>query len=452
MNKPRFGTAMIRRSCVLAVLAMLATGCSTVSGWWGDDEALPLEGVRKSVIVATSALSADARVANLQVILPEPYVNPDWPQPGGSPLNVMYHLDLLDEPKRIWTVSAGAGSVATGQLVSVPIIANDKIYVLDTEARVHAFNANSGDMLWNVDLIPLMEEDKEQGFGGGIAYEQGRIFVTTGFGEVVALDSTSGSEIWRQSAGVPIRAAPTVFQGRVYVVSLDNVLRAYSTADGTELWSYQAIEESTGLLGNTSPAVANDIVVGPFNSGELIAFQVQNGRPIWFDTLSQTGRLSSLGELSDISGRPIIDRGLVVAISHANRLAAINLSTGERIWAQNITGVQTPWAAGNFIYLVTTEGQVICLVRDNGLIRWVKDLPRYEDEEDREDVIEWSGPVLAGGRLYLVSSHGVGVVLSPFDGEQISTLDVSGVYFIPPIIANKTLYLLSDDAKLSAYR
>lgn len=436
---------------VAAIMLAGLAACDMVRTIVGSEEEEILPGERISVLQLQQSLEPDPGIADLAVRLPPPYVNDEWPQAGGYPGHAMHHLEAGEVLGRAWQVRVGSGSDSDARLLAAPIVAGGRVYVLDSRGRIAALDAQSGDRLWRYRLTPEGEDD-ESALGGGIAYEGGVLYVANGFGEVLALDAGSGALYWRRTIGVPVRAPPTVAGGRVFAVSYDNRLHALAAANGEVLWTHSGIVEDAGLLGGASPAVEGSIVVAPYSSGELFALRVENGRVAWSDSLSRTALLTPLASLSDINGRPVVDRGRVYAVSHAGRLAAIDLQTGARVWERNIASVEAPWVAGDFIYLVTTESEVVCLSRRDGRIRWVRVLQRYEDEEDKDDPIHWSGPVLAGDRLIVTSSHGEALSLSPYTGELTGRLELSDDVFIAPVVAGATIYILSDDGELTAYR
>jgi len=341
---------------------------------------------------------------------------------------------------------------------------------LDAKARVFAFDANSGEASWHVsaappgrqDLFNLLsfgmfgentKVDSTKGFGGGIAFDDGRLFVSTGFGEVVALDAATGKILWRVDTGVPIFNAPVANGGRVFVSSQDNHFHAYAESNGRELWDHQGITESAGILESTSAAVAGEFVIAPYTSGEVFALRVQNGRPAWSDMLTRSGNVTALSELDDIAGRPVVDRDLVFAISHSGVMAAIQLGTGDRQWTRDLGGIQTPWIAGDYIYVLTGQSQLMCLTRKEGRVKWLHQLPRWTDPTDTSsDPIVWSGPVLVSNRLILVSSSGFAVSISPYSGELLGRVEIPSGAYIAPVVANDTLYILTNDADLVALR
>ena len=452
-----FMSAAARKSGTLLRMAMVVlalgsvAGCDTVSGIFTSDDKTVLPGKRLSVMELGAALEVDPAIADETVVLPQPYANEDWPQPGGTADNANYHLAAPGPLDRLWSVSAGAGSDRVAQLTAAPIVADGRIYVLDAEATVRAFEQKTGKSLWKTGLVPE-GEDADEGRGGGIAFDGGKIFVVTGFGTAHALDAGSGAVVWTQTIEEPFRSAPTANGGRVFAITSDNQTIAFAQETGEVLWRHRGIVESAGILSSPSPAVAGSVVISPYSSGELVALRVANGTPVWSDSLTRTGSVTSLSELNDIAGRPVIDRDRVFGISHSGRMVSIDLRTGERAWTRDIGGVQTPWVAGDFLFLITNSQELVAISRRDGRIRWIAPMPRWEDPEDKEDPIVWSGPVLVSDRLVLVSSTGEAVSVSPYTGEVLGRIDLPGSTLIAPVVADETLYILTNDAQLIALK
>ena len=412
-----------------------------------------IPGERISVLSFEGRLSADPRIADLDVRLPKPYDNQSWPQAGGDISHVMQHLDLAPAPKILWRTSIGKGSGGVERLIASPVVADGKIFTLDANNTVAARRDSDGRLIWSLTLKQKGEK-RESGIGGGIAYSEGVVYATSGFGFVSAISADNGREIWRKATGAPMRGAPTIADGRVFAVSYDNQLFALTASNGDVIWDHVGIAENAGVIGTASPAVVGDTVVVAFSSGEIYALRVENGQVIWTDTLSRTtvGLPTPMSSLNDVDGLPVVDRGEVFAVSQGGSMVAINLRTGERVWERNIGGTQTPWVAGEFIYLLTSDDEVLCLSRRDGRIRWVRELPDYINPEKRKNFVYWSGPVLAGDRLVVVSSLGYAVSISPYDGRLMSKIELPDQSFISPIVADGTLYILSNDAVLLALK
>jgi len=435
---------------ITIVFCLFALGAC--SAWLGDDEAKPLPGERISVISLAGELTPDPRLADLAVRLPRPFVNRDWRQAGGVPNHAMHHLSAMGALKEIWDTDIGDGSNSNARLNASPVIGQKKIFTVDIDALVQALDPASGDVLWRVKLVPKNEGDDDEMTSGGGAYADGKIFITPGFAEVIVLDAANGREIWRRTLNGPMRAAPTVFKGRVFAVTIANELHALDAKDGRTLWTHVGIAETAGLLGSASPAAEGSVVIAAYSSGEIVALRIENGRMVWSDTMTAKRRTDPVSTLVHIRGRPVIDRGRVIASSNGGRTVAIDLRTGNRIWEQSIGSAFGAWVAGEFIYLLSTNGEIVCLARKTGGIRWVRQLQRFEDEDDREGPIYWSGPVLAGDRILVGGSHGEFWSISPYTGKLLGHLDVGDAVFLPAIVAQDTVFVLTDDAKLIAFR
>jgi outer membrane protein assembly factor BamB len=461
----------VRFCLVLAAASLLLGGCSVfdeVGSWFASNgKKSNLRGVRIPVMSLDSELKADATLTATPIQLPPPYRNPDWPQPGGYPSNAMYHLAAPGRLREIWNQDAGKGNDIDSHLTASPVVAGGLIYVLDSEAHVFAFRAGDGHPVWDRSLAPRNGTDwptfwgllgkantikPPQGMGGGVAFDDGKIFVTSGFGVVICLDARTGREIWRKDLGMPIINAPAVNGGRVFVSTHDNHFYALAEIDGRNLWDNQGISESAGILASTSAAVSGETVIAPYTSGEIYALRVQNGQVGWSDVLSRSGHVTALSALDTIAGRPVIDRGVVYAVSQSGLMAAFSVNTGERLWSRDVGGIQTPWAAGEYVYVLDNNARVICLTRKEGKVRWIHQMPQYEDMENKKDPIIWAGPVLVSDKLIAVSSNGYAQALSPYDGKLTGRVEIPDGTTIAPVVAGGILYIYTSDAELVALR
>jgi outer membrane protein assembly factor BamB len=461
-----------RALLVMLAAGLLLGGCDTLERWFSSGgKVSKLKGTRIAIMATSENLGQDASIKDTSVVLPPPYVNKEWPGQGGYASNAMYHLSAPGPLKEAWTTEAGEGSGTDSRLTASPVIGGGKIFTLDSRARVFAFNAATGEPLWHKSVASkghtdlsytlsfgMFGEDKSidptKGFGGGIAYDAGKLFVTDGFGNLTALNAANGKKLWAVNLGVPIFTAPAVNGGRVFVASQDNHFHAYAANNGRELWDSQGIVESAGILVSTNAAISGQFVIIPFTSGELFALRVQNGRPAWSDMLTRTGNTTALSALDDIAARPVIDRDMVFAISHSGVMAAISIDSGERAWTRDIGGIQTPWVAGDYLYVLNGDGLLICLTRKEGRVKWIRQMPRRADPADPDDETPavWSGPVLVSDRLILVSSGGKIASVSPYTGKMLGQTDIPDGAFIPPVVANGTVYVLTNGARLVALR
>ena len=422
-------------------------GCSILKG---GEKRTPVLGQRMPILASENDIIPDRTLVAVEVIVPEAATNDFWTQPGGNASKSMGHLTLGGSLAKAWSAQIAGGSKRE-RLAASPVIAENRLFVMDVEGTINAFAADTGAKLWAVSTVKGKENASAR-FGGGVSAEGGRVFATNGLGDVVVVDAATGAEVWRSHPAGPLRGAPTVANGQVYVVTQDNQLFALGQDDGKVIWTASASLESQGVFGVAAPAAAQGTVIAGFSSGELNAYRYENGNTLWSDVLSRTSISTSVSALSDIDAEPVIDQGRVYAVGQGGRMVAMELVTGTRLWEQNIAGISTPWVAGEWIFVVTDDARLLCIARGSGKVRWISQLPHFKNETKRSGPISWVGPILAGGRLVLLNSNGEIVSAAIADGKITSTTRHGAGLTLAPVVANNTLYVLDDKGTLTAYR
>lgn len=432
--------------------AVFLSGCSAVGDMFGGEKKAPLEGERISILELERNIEPDKTGIGEEAIdIGKPWRNEYWPQAGGYPSHAMQHLAFTGDAIRLaWETDIGRGSSVDLPLTAQPVVIDKMVFTLDTASILSAFDINDGDKVWELDVSNPDEDDPV--IGGGLAYSRGKIYVTNGYDELVAVNPRQGAIEWRVKIPAPARAAPTIIDGRIFVTTLDNRLIALNAEDGAVLWDFTGITETAGLVGAASPAANREIVVPGFSSGEIFALRVENGTVAWAENLSSLRQMGGLAALSDIRALPVIDKGLVIAISFGGRMAAIEERSGTRIWSKEIGGSETPWVSSDAVFVVSSENEAIALRRTDGAIYWITQLPKYLDPERKKDNIFWTGPVLAGGRLIFVSSEGHIIEVDPQNGALLNETKTNKSFRLGPVLSGETLYLLSEDGTLAAYR
>jgi outer membrane protein assembly factor BamB len=459
-----------RRHLLLAafmIAAVGASGCSTVSRlnpFRGGEKPKETasEGQRISIIPSDAVLAPAESLKGVDFALPAPVTQADWPLPGGTPEQSVENVDAAPNLSVAWRRGVGQGSSRAVHVTATPIVAAGRVYTLDAEAGVSAHDARSGAEVWRTNLRPSDNRRDREAFGGGIAFADGKLYVTSGYRFVAAVDAATGKLLWRTRTEEPIHAAPTVAEGRVMAVALDNSLLTFDAATGAPGWTYQALSEPARILAGSSPAVSGDTVVASFGSGELVALRVANGNDLWDEALSRASRTSALSEIRDIPGRPVIYRGDVYAVSHSGVFSATDLRTGQARWSLPVVGITTPLPAGDVVYVVSKNGQVICASRETGQIFWIRDLnegfkPKRQGGffgigGHRQTRPVWSSPLLSNNRLLVAGTSGQLVALNAKTGAVEKRVDLGAPALIGPVAAGDTVYVITDSAELVALR
>ena len=441
--KTRFAVAL------LAAASVGLSGCGVLKG--KDRAATPTLGNRVPILGSTAGLEVDATTAGRQVILPIATTNAEWTQPGGNPAKFMGHLALGDSLSQAWTATIPGGS-NRARLAAAPVVSGGTLFAMDTDGTVHAFDAANGGLKWRTRIGGADEGNVRARFGGGVSASGGVAYATNGLGDVAALDAATGAVRWTVRPGGPLRGAPTVAFGTIFVVSQDNQIFAINASDGQVQWQKVGNMAPGTIFGAAAPAIDRSTVVAGYSSGELNAYRFENGNELWFDALARTAAAATVSTLADIDADPVIANDRVFAIGQGGRMAAYELMNGQRVWELSMGGISTPWVAGEWVFVVGDDARVFCISGATGKIRWIGQLPRWRNEEDRTGPIRWTGPVLAGGRLLLTSTDGRLAQINPLDGSITSTSEISGPSRQGIVVANGTMYILDDDGRITAWR
>lgn len=441
-------SSMLKKA-TLATAVLLLASC----GLFSKDK-IKLDGDRISVLDTEVKLRPDYREGEVRIMLPRPVRNTSWTQSGGNSQHLMKHLETGNKLQGFWDTGFGAGNSHRDYLIAEPVIAYKVVFAIDADAIVSAYRLDSGKQIWKQRLKPLIREDKSIAIkGAGIAEYDRKIYATTGFGGVFALDMLTGKKLWFYNAQTPMRIAPTVNAGKVFVQTIDNTLIALDAANGSELWRYKSAMEQTTLVGGASPAYdpEKDLVVAAFSNGELRAFKASTGSPLWSDWLVSRTRSNSLANINAIKANPVIDREVVYAVGHNNILVAIDIRTGSRIWEREIGSTNQPWVAGKFMFVLSNDHDLLAIEAKSGKIVWNTKIPLGTDSDDKAGVFV-TGPVLADNRLLVATSNGYAFAVSPYTGKIMSFVTLDDGVEVSPIVADGITVITTNDADLIAYK
>ena len=366
----------------------------------------------------------------------------------------MNNLSGSNYMQQIWQANFGKGESKRNLLLSQPIIVGEYVYAQDVEGTVSAFELRNGNNIWKKKIKPLNKNFSDNGLNGvGIATDGEKIFALTGFGSIVAFDALDGSQLWRIESNSPLRIAPNVCGNKLIIQTLDNKLLILSTSDGSEIHRYNTSAEDTVLAGGATPACStkHGIIVAGFSNGYIEAFNADIGYPLWNAGIINTKRGHSTTNINAIKASPIIDDEIVYAIGNNDMMIAIDYKSGQTIWSQEIGSTNTPWVAGNYLYVLTNTNTLVALDKYTGKIMFSTDLLDEYTLQERTDIY-LSGPIMVNSKLLISASNGIIYVLSASDGTIEHTIDIKDNIPYAPISANDTVIFATSDANIIAYR
>ncbi|MFV2001520.1 MAG: PQQ-binding-like beta-propeller repeat protein [Paracoccaceae bacterium] len=378
--------------------------------------------------------------------------NQSWTHRAGNADHAIQHPAFGTAPDLAWATPIGQGNDRRYRITADPVAADGRIFTLDSRATVAA-TATSGASLWSRDLTPP-GEDAYDASGGGLALGKGTLFVTTGFGELVALEAASGAELWRQQLDAAATGAPSVKGNQVFVVTRDARAWAIDTTSGRVKWQLAGTPSGTGVVGGAGPAIGNKLVIFPYGSTEMVAALRTGGLQMWRSSVSgsRVGRVYA--KITDITGDPVLRGGVIYAGNPSGRTVAIDAEDGTRIWTAQEGATGPVWVDGGAVFLISDQAELIRLNAANGGRVWGVPLPGIipQRRARRErDVYANFGPVLAGGRLWVASGDGQLRGFDPVDGSLSYATALPGGAASRPIVVDKVMYLVSADGQLLAF-
>jgi len=448
MTRARFA----RGALLAGLIAAGLTGCKGGLFGGSENDTTPTVGNRMPILSRIeSGAEVDPALVGISVVLPPQRANPEWGQAGATASKSYGHLVLAENPAKVWTAQI-AGSNNRERLASSPVVGGNKLFAEGTDGVVTAFDKATGAGLWNDGPDDMSKDQAPSAFGGGVSFEAGRVYATNGVGEVRAINADTGEVLWKVKPAGPLRGSPTIAFGQLFVMTQDNQIIALNIADGSLVWDESGSNTQSGVFGVATPSAGQGTVIAGYSSGELTAYRYENGRTLWSDALARTNISTTVGSITDIDADPIVDSGRVYALGQGGRMAAYELVTGQRIWELNLAGISTPAIAGEWIFTLTDDARLLAIARSSGRVRWITQLQRYKDEDDKKGPIFWTGPVLAGGQLWVASSRGEIWKVSAAEGSAALFTEIDQPISLPPIVADGYLYLLDDSGTLHAWK
>ena len=424
----------------------LGVGCSNSDPRLQGEREL-LDG---TVFVETDARFLAEDLPDLR--LPSPQPVPAWTHQGGNAQHIAAHAELPSELTLSWSRRIGAGDGKRHQISAAPVAQGGQVYTLDSQSMVTALD-ETGTILWQRELGKSFDALKDAS-GGGLAVGGTQLFVTTGFGTVVALDTASGAELWTQDLASYGGASPTVYGDLLYIAARDGAAWAIDTSNGRIKWQVAGPTVAASHTGGPGPAVSAKYAVFPFGTGDVLASFRKGGLRSWSSGLSGARLGLASTQVRDLTGQPVIEGSSVYLASSAGRMAAVDLNTGLRIWTAKQGSQGHILVAGGAVFAVSDAGNLIRLSKDDGALIWSTPLPKFTKKsvKSRAKIHAHYGPILAGGRLILASSDGLIRQFNPADGTLITTVDLPSGAASAPIVVNGTLYVLNTKGDLLAFR
>lgn len=329
-----------------------------------------------------------------------------------------------------------------------PYIAYNKVFTGSRNGEAVAFDLETGDKIWSVDLsdpenkLGFFEKKQEALLNGGPVAGGKQVYYGSENGQLFALDAETGVLNWQVEVKGEIIAAPAHEGNTVVVNTSSGNLTAYDAATGEQLWLVTQDVPPLTLRGTSSPVVSNGGVFVGKPDGLLSVFLLANGQAGWSSEIGQATGSTELEKVIDVDSSPVILGDKVYAISSRGQLSVLELRSGAIVWQREYSSFSSLAVEGNTIYLTDVKGHIYAVDRLNGTEKWSQSALHNRGV---------TGPVVVGGYVVVGDYEGYLHWLSTENGEFVSQykVDGSGIY-TEPAVHKGILYVQSRDGDLEA--
>ena len=418
------------------IIFFLLVSCGTKDFLGFEEKKIKLKGKRIAVLEEVSDKAIDEKVST-EIILDKREDISSWSQSYNSPSHISINFNANTTLSKSKRIVSSKGESADSRILMQPVIKNYNLFFLDARGNIISFDLKKNKVIWKNNIS--LKNDSNHNLGGGVTVYKDQVIINSPYGEVIAIDIKSGSVIWKKNIGIPLRAAPTIFDDKIFSLTLSNKLIVLNAEDGGLYWEHQGVFNNTTLVSSPKLAIDDNIVIVPYSNGDFFGINIANGKELWKDSFIDLEVKETSNSFNDIDAFPVIKKNIVIMTSASGKITSLNKKTGNRLWVKDVSSITTPAVNGNSIYIVNSNIELICLDIISGGIRWKRKI--IESLSDKSRGI-WHAPVIINSKLVLVGGDKKLIIVDPFKGKIEGIKNISGLPASSPFVYQKKVYLM----------
>ena len=360
----------------------------------------------------------------------------------------LVRIDSEVRLKRLWRANVGDGLGRKYIHTKVAVLA-DQVFAADAYGTVVSHNRFNGKRLWRVSIgkpdgkgLKFWDRRDPSFVTGGAGAGAGLVFVGTANGDVVALSASDGAERWRIDIATECVVPPVYANGRVYVQTIDGRLLARDAETGEAIWAFDSQVPILTLRGTATPVVEDGIVYSGFADGLILALNGETGERLWSHRVSLPQGRSELDRMVDVDASPLVVGPIVYAVSFQGRLKAVRRVDGRGLWELETS---------SYLDLATGYGQVYVVDESDKV--FAVDLETAEEVWANEGMLRrvLSPPVAYSNYLLVGDDDGYLHVLAQSDGRFLGRTKLDGNGLRSSFtVADGTVYVFGNGGSLTA--
>ena len=265
-------------------------------------------------------------------------------------------------------------AVAKSKIISNPVFAKGTLYSVDSKGVVTAFSVKEKRILWSQDVAGKIFD--KSFVGGGVAYNNEKLFVTNGSRFLIILNAKTGHELKRKEFPDIIRNKPVLLSEKeVIIQTISNQVFDYNVDTANMVWQHEGIVETLTSRKHIDPIIYNDKVIISYSSGQMVNLEGKTGQEIWRVNLANDQDLSLPNfDPSSISCQPIIEGNNIYVSSSTNKITKLNAENGQVVWQIDASDIKSMSLNGNNLFTTNNAKQIVALSTIDGKIKWISDL------------------------------------------------------------------------------
>jgi outer membrane protein assembly factor BamB len=330
---------------------------------------------------------------------------------GDSPTNISPLVEFTPAAKATIAWSAGLPKMKSAFLE--PSYSGGRVYAAAPAGELMAVDASSGRQLWRINT--------KQQLTGAVGSGAGLVVVGTSKGELIAF-AEDGKERWRSLLAGELLAPPRVDAETVVVRTADGQLIAVGAADGKRKWALPRTNPPLVLRNLGAVNIKNQTAYAGFAGGRLAALALETGSPIWETNVGVPRGATELERVTDVVGPPLVDDDEVCVAAYRGKIGCFDRIKGTPIWSREFSSPQAISGDAGFLYGTDDRGAVMAFQRIDGTTRW---------KQDKLSGRKVTGPGVIGQRVAVGDLEGYVHILSGDDGRFVARIATDG----SPVVA-----------------
>ena len=315
------------------------------------------------------------------------------------------------------------------------------------DQKIIFFNGNGSIFMLNKDLQEIWKinnyNKKEKKLNPILYFAQvdKKLIVTDNLSKIYAINLEDGKVVWTKYSSSSFNSDIKVYNDTFLTIDFDNVIRAISSEDGTELWNFKTENSFIKSQKKNSIILKDEIVFFINNLGDVTALDANNGSLVW-QTPTQSNLIYQDAftlENSDM----VFANNTIYFSNNKNEFFSIDARSGVIKWTQSINSSLRPTVIEKLIFAISIEGYLFVIDDRTGNILRITDI--FINLKNRNE-IKPIGFIHGKYKLFVSLSNGHLLTINSLTGAQEKITKIHGSKISRPFIFKNSMYLIKDNA------